>query len=561
MEDCLHRLNELKKITETLSVLYVEDDKESREQLGDILKILFLTLTIAKNGLEGWNIYQNKEFDLVITDINMPIMNGIELSKKIKSLNPMQKVIIISADGNGDHLLSAIRIGVDNFILKPVEMDQFNDVIHKVATNIHNQNIQKFYREELEKEVERKTKELMIQAVTDQLTGLYNRNKLNKMLNLSGNKVLMLLNIDNFDNFNVTYGYNNGDIIIQKIANFLTKHLHPDATLFRLGHDEFIFLFSTTTLKEVEKYAIKLQSVILNESIILDEIVIKFTATIVLAEGEKDLLKDVHVAFNEARLLGKNRIGIYKDNSAFEQAQKQMQQCMYTIKEAISNNQIVPYFQAIVNNHTNSIEKYECLARIVKNGRVISPGEFLKTAELTGMLPNITRIMIEKSFDYFKDRKEEFSINISEHDLQGNYLNYFLEKNIVEYGILPSRVVLEVLEGISAHGAKKSLDQLHALKEIGFKLAIDDFGAQNSNFERVHSLNVDFIKIDGSFIKNIDKDINSFRIAKTITEFSKSIGAKVVAEFVHSESVQKKILELGIDYSQGYYFSEPLPEV
>lgn len=557
----MHKLDELKKITKRLDILYVEDDKDSRDELSDILLMLFSTLTVAENGLEGWEAYKKKEFDLVITDINMPIMDGLELSQKIKNMNPNQKIVIVSANGNGDKLLSAIRIGVDNFIVKPVEMEQFNEVIHKVATNIHNQNLQMFYQEELEREVENKTKELIKQSVTDNMTGLYNRSKLNHMFNLNGSKILMLLNIDNFDNLNIAYGYDNGDIIIQKIALFLTKNLHPDATLFRLGSDEFIFLFNKTPLYEAEEYARKLQAMISKESIEIQEIVVKFTATIALAEGENDLLKDVHVAFNEVRLMGKNRIGIYKSNSTYELNQKRMQERIRTLKEALLMQQIVPFYQAIINNETNQIEKYECLVRIVTDKEIIYPSEFLQTAKITGMIPDITKIIIEKSFEYFKDRGEEFSINITEDDLQNNYLDEFLEKNIAKYGIHPSRVVLEVLEGISTNGAKVSYEQLKGLKQRGFQLAIDDFGTEHSNFERVHNLKVDYIKIDGSFIKNMDTNINSYRIVKTITDFSKSIGAKVIAEFIHNEAVQKKVLELGIEYSQGYYFSEPLANV
>ena len=134
-------------------------------------------------------------------------------------------------------------------------------------------------------------------------------------------------------------------------------------------------------------------------------------------------------------------------------------------------------------------------------------------------------------------------------------------QKLKEYGIVPSRVILEVLEGISATGAKDALQQLTDLKEMGFCIAIDDFGAQNSNFERVHSMQVDFIKIDGSFIKNINTNSKSFSIVKTITDFAKSIGAKTVAEFVYLKDVQEIVAELGIEFSQGYYFSEPKMEL
>ena len=551
----------LKEKTKSLNIMYVEDDPNSREQLNTILEMLFARVTTAENGQEAWETYQNGEYDLVITDINMPKMNGIELMKNIKSANPTQKVIIVSAHDSGEFLLSAIREDVDNFILKPVEIEQFEGAIYKVATAIHNEKLQHYYQQELESEVENKTKELMQQAVTDKLTGLFNRSRLNMMLSQDGEKILMMLNIDNFDNINAAYGYDNGDLILQKIAYFLAENIHPNATLFRLGHDEFTFLFIGNEIDEVESYAKELQKKILQNPITHEEIIVKFTATIVLAQGEKDLLKNVHIAFKETRAIGKNRIGIYRYNPSIELHQQQILECMYILRDVLEKGQVIPYYQAIINNKTKKVEKYECLARIIYKNEVLMPQYFIETAEQMGVLPDITRLMIEKSFKYFKDRKEEFSVNISESDLNDGYLEEFLKENIVKFGIKPSRVVLEVLEGISSSGAQKNIDQLLDFKKLGFQLAIDDFGVQNSNFERVHRLKVDYIKIDGSFIMNIDKDINSYYVAKTIADFSKSIGAKVIAEYVHSKKVHKKVMELGIDYSQGYYFAEPLEQI
>ncbi len=177
------------------------------------------------------------------------------------------------------------------------------------------------------------------------------------------------------------------------------------------------------------------------------------------------------------------------------------------------------------------------------------------------MIPDITRIMIDKSFKAFANNAYEFSINISEFDLNDGYLRKYFQEKLQQYNIDASRVVIEVLEGISAIGAKNSLEQLLELKADGFAIAIDDFGVQNSNFERVHSMQVDFIKIDGSFIKNIYKDPKSYNVVKTITDFGKSIGAKIIAEYVHSKEVQDIVVALGIDYSQGYYFSEPLQSI
>ena len=551
----------LQELTKILRLLYIEDDSSVREQSCVLFKLFFGTVEVASDGLEGWERFQKEAFDLVITDLEMPRMDGIELTQKIKELKPLQKVVILSAHNSGEYLLAAIRAGVDNFVLKPIELLQLEGVLHKVALEIHNESMHHTYREELEREVTGKTRELMRQAMTDDLTGLFNRKKLTMQLEKAGKKVLMLLNIDNFDNINTTYGYNNGDLVMCRIADFLKEHLAPGAMIFRMGHDEFAYLFTQTPVHEVREYAEALQGKIAEHTISFDDITVRFTATIALTEGETDLLKDVHVALKETRRLGKNRIGLYHRDSELERHQRRMLETMHIFRGALEHQAIIPFFQPIVDNKTQQAEKYECLARIRHNGEFLIPGHFIEAAELTGLLPEITRIMIEKSFDYFARRSESFSINISEYDLDDGYLLPFLQEHAARHGIDPSRVILEVLEGVSSHGARRSLEQLCALKAKGYKLAIDDFGTQNSNFERVHRMQVDYIKIDGSYIRNLDSDPSSFHVAKTITDFSKSIGAKVIAEYVHSASVQQKVLELGIDYSQGYYFAEPMAEI
>lgn len=550
------KLNEL---TRDLKLLYVEDDEASREQLAEVFKIFFHITTTAFDGQDGWEKYQNDFFDLIITDIHMPRMNGIQLTEKIKAKNPKQKVIIISAHDTSEYLLPAIRVGVDGFIVKPVESTQMVEVLEKAASSIHSEMIAQDYYKYLENEIVQKTFELQSLAVTDELTGLFNRTKFNQILREGGKGVLLLLNIDNFDNINISYGYYNGDIILQKIAQFIQLNAPQSSLLFRLGHDEFAILCEEPEVIQALAYAEELKTKISASPIEHEQISIRFTATIAIAEGDVDLLKNAHIALKEGRLLGKNRINLYQEDSKFETYQKEVQHYIPVLFDAIKNNTIVPYFQPISNNGTQKIEKYEALARIVHNDQIIMPALFIKAAELSGMLPDITRIMIEKSFQFFQNRSSEFSINIGEQDLNNGYLIDFLKNTAKTYQISPQSVVIEILEGISAHTTEQNLNQLNELKELGFQLAIDDFGAQNSNFERVHRLNVDYIKIDGSFIKNIDTNINSYKIANNISHFAKSIDAKVIAEFVHNESVYQKVLEMGIDYSQGYYIGEPKP--
>ncbi len=550
----------LKELTNKLNVLYVEDEKESREQISDIFKLLFHSLDTAFDGEDALEKYNIKPYDIVITDINMPRMNGIELTKRIKIQNPAQNIIIISAHNDSDYLLQAINLGIDNFIIKPVQMEQLTLVLTKIANLIYSQKISQRYQEELEKELEEKTTKLSHQLITDELTGLLNRNGLIKLSNRRDSiRTMLLISIDNFDHINIAYGYDNGDLLLKEVANFLKSKVPKETKLYRVNSNEFVIVSFTKSLEEMNNFAKILQDEILHHKIAFNGLSIKISITIAITEGEGCLLKNAHIALKEAQQIGKNRINIYKKNSPIELLQLRIQEYMPKLRKIIAKKYVVPYFQPIINNKTTKVEKYECLARIVDDdGGVQSPLNFIDIAEMTGMIPDITRIMIDKSFAIFQNNDYEFSINISEYDLNDGYLREYLQEKLSQYNIDASRVVLEVLEGISAIGAKRSLEQLLNLKEDGFGIAIDDFGVQNSNFERVHAMQVDFIKIDGSFIKNIYKNDKSYTVAKTISQFGKSIGAKIIAEYVHSKEVQDIVLELGIDYSQGFYFSEPL---
>jgi diguanylate cyclase (GGDEF)-like protein len=553
-------MNSLKQLTQNLNVLYVEDDKESREQISEIFQLLFASVDTAFDGEDALEKYKLKSYDILITDINMPRMNGIELTKRVKTLKPSQNIIIISAHNDSEYLLQAIDLGIDNFIIKPVQMEQLKLVLKKVANLIYSQKLTQRYHEELERELEEKTAKLSHQLITDELTGLLNRNALVKLSNKKHTiRTMMLISIDNFDNISIAYGYDNGDLLLKEVANFLKSKIEKEAKLYRVNSNEFAVVSFEKSLKKMHQFAKILQEEVVHHKISFNNLSIKITITIAITEGEGCLLKNAHIALKEAQQIGKNRINIYKENSPIELLQLKIQEYMPKLRKIIAKKYIVPYFQPIINNKTSKVEKYECLARVVDDiGAVQSPLEFIDIAEMTGMIPDITRIMIDKSFQVFQNNDFEFSINISEYDLNDGYLPDYLQKKLKKYNIDASRVVLEVLEGISVIGAKNSLAQLMNLKEDGFAIAIDDFGVQNSNFERVHSMQVDFIKIDGSFIKNIYNNKKSYNVAKTISEFGKSIGAKIIAEYVHSKEVQDIVLELGIEYSQGYYFSPPL---
>jgi len=536
-------------------VLYVEDDENVREETTQLLKLIFSHIDTAVNGAEGLEKYSKNSYDLVITDIAMPVMNGIEMIRKIKKINENQKFIIMTAYNDVNFLLESIELGVDGYIIKPIELNKFIKVIEKIANIINNEKLQKKFKEMLVCEIEKKTNEIFYKTYYDDLTKLQNRLSLKeKLKSIQDDVYLAIININNFYSINIVYGYEIGDKILKEVASFL-KNYFNESELFYLGNDEYAILSKNLNLDDVKKL---IKEISLKK---IENLKIPITFTIGISKGNNEnILKEAYIALKEAKSRMKD-ILFYSNDLEIEKFQKKIQKYLPILKSAIEKNLIIPYFQGIFNNETKKIEKYEVLARIKYKGQIVSPFYFIDVAEKSGYIKDITKIIIDKSFRKLKDKKIEISINFTEFDLKDDELIDYLIDKALYYDIDFGKIYIEILEGIGAIANNELIEKLKYLKKRGFKISIDDFGTMNSNFERVMDLNFDIIKIDGKFIKDIDKNNRSFIIAKAITNFAKSLGVKIIAEFVANENIQKIVENLEIDYSQGYLFSVPSEEI
>lgn len=394
-------------------------------------------------------------------------------------------------------------------------------------------------------------------AFFDSTTHLHNKTSLKQQILTSDKEhTLLLLNINNFSYINTAYGFDIGDEILKVVATKLVNNFSVHDT-FRFNSDEFGLLFDGEI--DVASQIKNIQYYFYNTLIQVDDISLHIAFTYGAAQGKDNLLRNCTLALKQAKSLGKNRYHIFDaqieniDNSTRDHfiATNNL------LHTALELGQVTPYFQGIYHNQSQTISKFEVLARIIKGDKVISPYHFIDVAKLSGLLPEITRVMIDKSFNVMTHNDYSFSLNITEDDLSQNYLLGYLSEKSKQYGIAPQRVILEILEGVSASGKKNHIKQLTQLKALGYLLAIDDFGTEYSNFERILELDIDFLKIDAKYIKDIDTNEKSYEIARAITFFAHNARIPCVAEFVHNESVQAVVNTLGIDYSQGYYFSEP----
>ncbi len=396
----------------------------------------------------------------------------------------------------------------------------------------------------------------------DKLTGCFSRQKLDEVLVKNDYKALLLINIAALDSINSTYGYEIGDEVLKLFVKFLHAMIETGNTLYRLSSDEFIIIINSRSALDAETLAATIINVLLDKKFAVGNFMIHLTCTIGITgnndeNASESALVRAHAAMKEARQKGTNKFMTYSADSLFIKKQKSNLEWMLKVKDAIEHDRFVPYFQPIIDNKTKQIIKYECLARLIENDTIIAPVHFIEPARLVGLLPTITQIMLTKSFQYFQNSPHAFSINISEDDLKEKHLPQLLQKLSKEYDIAPQRVTLEILENISAQESNASIEQLQELKKLGYKIALDDFGSEQSNFMRLQKMNVDYLKIDGSYIKNIHENPNNLNICKTIVHLAKSLHCEVIAEFVHSEDVYEVVKEIGIQYSQGYYFGQP----
>jgi len=556
--------------TKDLNLLYIEDDKEIIKQSVELFKMFFASVVVCENGEEGLGVYQkdNYCFDIVITDLHMPKMGGIEMIEEILLLCPEQDIIVISAQDESEMLLKLINLGVDSFLLKPIIEKQLLQTLYKMAYRIYNEKIALTYQKNivdsnlyLASEVAKRTQELEEQLYTDTLTGLNNRNALCNDLKKYNFNALAIVDIDRFRFINDLYGSEVGNEILQQFADVLelyTCQFHYE--LYRTSGDEFYICACEKNFSEFSKFIKKLSDFVihlplfikrLNENIYID-------ATIGLSFEAESLSTHANIALKFAKSNQKTFI-IYKESMNTLEKMQNTLNWKRKIQYSLNNDNIVPVYQPIVNAQGEVI-KYEALMRLrnIVNGEeeLISPYFFLDIAIATKEYANLSHQMIKKALAQLQSSSFIISINLTYSD--------FIDPNIIklltttlERHKIGNRLIFEIVESEDIKDYKLLERFITKFRKYGVKIAIDDFGTGFSNFRNIIQTQPDYIKIDGSLIKHIDKDRDTQILVKAIISLANELDVKVIAEFVHSKEVFEKLMEYKIEEYQGFYFFEP----
>ncbi|WP_345980616.1 EAL domain-containing protein [Sulfurimonas sp. HSL3-2] len=410
-------------------------------------------------------------------------------------------------------------------------------------------------------ELVEKKEELERSLVTDNLTNLPNRNQLIKDV-IKYDELecinLALINIDRFKEINDFYGYDIADKVLLQVAYKLQDLASKIGfKVYKLPSDEYAVFSSTCgDPHDFHKYIKGIIDDLMQTKFEIKDQEIIIHVSCGIATNARPIMVKADMALQRAKSSKKNLVE-YDDSLDMEKNISENIKGISMIKSAIKNNQIVPYFQPIYNLETNKIEKYESLARIVEDdSNVILPLSFIDIAIKSKLYPNITRAILFKTFEFFKDKDYEFSINCSMEDISNRAVVQYILDNLKEFKH-PEKVVFELLETEEVKDYKILKDFIDQVKKFGSKIAVDDFGSGYSNFAHILELNIDYLKIDSSLVRNILTDRNSKIITQSIINFAKDMGVKTIAEFVEDKESMELLREMGADYIQGYYIGEP----
>ena len=366
---------------------------------------------------------------------------------------------------------------------------------------------------------------------------------------------------------NAIYNFDNGDFIIKqlnsilnnKTKNLIKKTLNRDIYIkIKNTHaDVFeIMLFDDLSVDEIISIKNLIYENIVSKNFkLLDKnLLINIDVTIGCSKSsEKQIKSYAEKALHEAKL---NYLHYMYFDSFLYKNEFINKDLLEILNHNINNNLVEPYFQAIMDNQSNQIVKYEALMRIFdKDGNMLMPNVFIHKAKKSRLYQKLMEILFDKLIIYIQKYKIHVSINLDYTDI----LNPQIKKTIIskiKVNNVGSHITFEVLESEKVSNFELVNDFIKEVRTYGAKIAIDDFGTGFSNYENILNLDIDYIKIDGSLIKKIDEAIY-LNLIKSIVLFSKQQNIKIVAEFVSDLKTLRYVKNIGIDFSQGYHIGKP----
>lgn len=514
---------------------------------------------------------ENHEWDLVITDHNIPGFSSDASLLHVKKFDDSIPVIIVSGSIGEDIAVAAMKSGAQDYIMK-------NNLVRLVPA------IERELRE-VETRRARKRAEDTIRhmAYHDSLTGLINRAEFERRLKRAlarlkedtHHHALLYIDLDQFKIINDTCGHVAGDELLKQLTVILQKAIRESDTLARLGGDEFGILLencpinqaksiATNLIKDVKDFhfAWKHQTFTIGASIGL----------VMLTETEQsmtEVLSAADMSCYAAKDAGRNRYHLYsEDDSSLIRRHGEMK-WVSRIHNALVNDSFMLYQQKMpaVISDSNLQTNYEFLIRLKDGDDVIAPGAFIPAAERYDLMPALDRWVIASAFESIVEisrtnpslKNATYFLNLSGTSLSDGAFFDFLREQFKEYELNAEQICFEVTETAAITNLASTVEFIKQLKQLGCKFALDDFGAGLSSFSYLKSLPVDYLKIDGGFVRDMLEDPMDAAIVAAVNNIGHVAGLITVAEFVENHEIMHALQEIGVDYAQGYALAKPAP--
>jgi diguanylate cyclase (GGDEF)-like protein len=554
-----------------IRLLLVEDSEDDAELLLRALRQGGYSVEYRRvdSGPDLASALIHETWDIVITDHNLPGFNSQAVLTAVKNSHLDLPVIIVSGSIGETIAVEAMKNGASDYIMK-------NNLARLVPA------ISRELRENKARIEHRRAQDVIRHlAYHDPLTGLANRHEFESRLQLALSSVdshthhaLLYMDLDQFKIVNDTCGHEAGDELLRQLSQVLRAPIRDADTLARLGGDEFGILLLQCPVEHALQVAERMLLLTRNFRYAWKDKSFSVGASIglVMLEDQNQTLSDAlriaDMACYAAKEKGRDRMHIYRaDDAELLQRHGEMQ-WVERINSALAENRFELFHQLIVPLGTNNATHCEFLLRMLDDkGKHIMPGTFIPAAERYNLMPSLDRWVVHNAFAFLSQASNQqgnpiadmFFINLSGASVGDDKFTAYVTEQLLLHNLQPSMIGFEITETAVIANLHSAVSFIKQVRQLGAHVALDDFGAGLSTFSYLKQIPADYLKIDGSFVRNMLDDPMDHAIVDAINRVGHVAGLKTIAEFVESDAIRQRLAEIGVDYAQGYAIGRPAP--
>ena len=562
------------------SILVVDDEPDNFDVIETLLSDQNYLLHYVSGGQEAIDALNLLQPDVILLDVMMPGIDGIEVCQRIKAMPKWESVpiIMVTALTTKADLARCLTAGADDFMSKPVNR---LELIARVRSMLR---IRQQYKQlatfnaRLEDTVQQRTAQLQTMIFQDSLTHLPSRTfllqKLAEIIRLEiSSFAIVYLDCDQFKLVNGSFGYTIGNQLLVAVAERLKSYLSPGDVLASMGEDEFCFLLYQIEDESVIEGFIQriLQS--FETPFVVADCEIFMTACMGITLGSRagkryhlpeEPLQDADTAMYKAKLRGKGCYQIFDRQMSLAMLNRLTLE--NDLQRAIEHQEFVNYYQPIVDLKTQKIYGFEALVRWHHPRRgMVSPIEFIPCMEETGLIVPVGMMVFKAACQHLHQWHQQgwpeltVNVNLSVRQFSCPTLLADIDRILAETGVNPAYLKLEITDSAIMDNATTAIALTEQLRSRQIQISIDDFGTGYSSLGYLHCFPVNSLKIDKSFVSELQTDDRNYPVVNTIIALSNQLGLTVVAEGIETQEQLEWLQKLGCQFGQGYLFSKPLP--